>query len=564
MNSETLLQKLPELRSRTGTAVILFKNGKKAEIDWQEYSRLIAKTASALKRLGAKKGSRIAIHSENSFEWLLIDLASMYLGCVTIPIYNSVLNDELLFILKDSEAEFLFSSHNSSSFESHVRSHENLKSLILLKAESTDPRSWVQFLESGHESEIDLSQLQNIARDDLVTLVYTSGTTGRPKGVRITHRQVTSEINEAFGWAMLPGDRTLNFLPLSHILGRVEFWAHAYWGFTLGLSESVDSLRDELALVRPTLLASVPRIFEKFYETIQTRMEALGVKRHLFQWALGIGKESLLYRLNQRKLPLNLALQYELADKLVLSRIRNLFGGQLRFAISGGAPLSQEISEFFYACGVLILEGYGLSETTAAICVNRDHNFKFGTVGLPIGDVQIKIAEDGEILVKSDKVMDGYHGLEEETNDVLENGWLKTGDIGEILPSGHLKITDRKKDLIKTSGGKYVAPQKLEGMLKENPLVSHSLIYGDQRKYIVTLIQIDPQIAVDLSQRELEEKIRLHVASVNTRLASFETIKKFAITRDPWSIETGEVTPSLKLKRKKLIQKYQNILDSLY
>ena len=559
-----LPHKLSDFRNRSGIALYIFEKGQVREIDWLEYSRLISKTISALNKLGVKTGSKVAIHSQNNFQWILIDLACLYLKAVTVPIYNNVLNDELLFILNDSKSEFLFSSHNTTSFEADIKACESLKSLVLLNSEKSDPRSWDQFLETGHESEINFSENPHYSADDLATIVYTSGTTGQPKGVCLTHRQISSEVIEAFEWAVSSADRTHNFLPFSHILGRVEFWAHAFHGFSMGLSEGTDYLRDELKIVKPTLLVSVPRIFEKFHENIQVRMESLGVKRHLFNWALEVGKKSVSYRLNRRKLPLDLAAQFELAKNLVLNKIRDLFGGQLRFAISGGAPLSKELAEFFYSCGVLILEGYGLSETTAAIFVNRDQNFKFGTVGLPIGDVQVKIAEDGEILVKSDKIMLGYHQREEETKFAFEEGWFKTGDIGEILESGHLKITDRKKDLIKTSGGKYVAPQKLESLLKENPLISEALVFGDQKKYIVSLIQVSPELSSELDQRQLEEKIRLHVAAVNARLASFESIKKFAIVNDVWSVDSGELTPSLKVKRKLVVKKYSEILNQLY
>jgi long-chain acyl-CoA synthetase len=564
MNNTPLPHKLSEFRNRSGLALCLFNKGQLTEIDWLEYARLISKTISALHKIGVKSGSHVAIHSENRFEWILLDLACLYLKAVSVPIYNNVLNDELLFILNDSKTEFLFSSHNSTTLEADIKNCETIKSLVLLETEKSDPRSWHQFLESGHESEINFSLLNPVSSDELATLVYTSGTTGQPKGVCLSHRQITSELSEAFDWAVSSQDRTHNFLPLSHILGRVELWAHVYHGFTMGLSEGPDSLRDELKIVKPTLMVSVPRIFEKFYESIQVRMESLGIKRHLFNWALDVGKKSVGYRLSQRKLPLDLATQYEVADRLVLKKIRDLFGGHLRFAISGGAPLSKDLAEFFYSCGVLILEGYGLSETTAAIFVNRDKNFKFGTVGHPIGDVKIKIADDGEILVKSDKVMLGYYNRQDETSQVFDEGWFKTGDIGEILDSGHLQITDRKKDLIKTSGGKYVAPQKLENFLKESPLIAESLVFGDQKKYVVAIIQASLELSSNLSQPELEEKIRLHVAAVNAKLASFETIKKFAIVRDVWSIESGELTPSLKVKRKFVAKKYLDLIEQLY
>lgn len=553
-----LPEKIFDLTEHTGTAVIYYKDGHRHEVTWSEYQKLIGQTALALKKLGFKEGSRIAIHANSSLEWLLIDFAAQLIKAVTVPLYNSSTQTEVLHILNDSLAEILFTDQKENH-EQTQKKCKSLKKIIDLKSDQ-----WTQFLASIDGEEYNFRKIPKYSKSDLTTLVYTSGTTGLPKGVCLTQEQVQSEITEAFGWALGPQDRTLSFLPLSHILGRAEVWAHLYWGSTLAIAEKIEKLRDHLQDVKPTLLVSVPRIFEKFYESILSQMESFGMKRKLFHWALDIGKNVSTYRLAKRKVPLDLALKNKLADELVFSKIRNLFGGNLRFAISGGAPLSKEISEFFYFCGVLILEGYGLTETTAAITVNRDHDYKIGTVGKPIGDVKIKIAEDGEILVKSKKIMTGYHQLENETALAFDHGWFKTGDIGEILPTGELMITDRKKDLIKTSGGKYVAPQKLETLLKESPMISQALIYGDQKKYVVALLQVDTQLHQNKDPLVIKEAIRSQVAQVNTQLASFESIKKFEITFDTWTVEGGELTPSLKLKRKKLIEKYQDLLLEMY
>lgn len=553
-----LPEKIFDLTEHAGTAVIYYKDGHRHEVTWSEYQKLIGQTALALKKHGLKEGSRIAIHANSSLEWLLIDFASQLIKAVTVPLYNSSTQTEVLHILNDSEAEILFTDQKENH-EQTQKKCKSLKKIIDLKSDQ-----WTQFLTSIDGEEYNFRKIPKYSKNDLTTLVYTSGTTGLPKGVCLTQEQVQSEITEAFGWALGPQDRTLSFLPLSHILGRAEVWAHLYWGSTLAIAEKIEKLRDHLQDVKPTLLVSVPRIFEKFYESILSQMESFGMKRKLFHWALDIGKNVSTYRLAKRKVPIELALKNKLADEFVFSKIRNLFGGNLRFAISGGAPLSKEISEFFYSCGVLILEGYGLTETTAAITVNRDHDYKIGTVGKPIGDVKIKIAEDGEILVKSKKIMTGYHQLESETALAFDHGWFKTGDIGEILPTGELMITDRKKDLIKTSGGKYVAPQKLETLLKESPMISQALIYGDQKKYVVALLQVDTQLHQSKDPLVIKEAIRSQVAQVNTQLASFESIKKFEITFDTWTVEGGELTPSLKLKRKKLIEKYQDLLLEMY
>lgn len=551
-----LPEKIFELTHQIGTAVIYFKDGIRHELKWSDYQDLIGQTALSLKRMGLRQGSHIAIHANTCLEWLLIDFASQLIQAVTIPIYGSSTNAEVSYILKDSNADVLFTDQNHTQ---KLDKNSQLKNII-----SFGSPEWEKFLVSSQVEKYDYHQIQKYEKSDLVTIVYTSGTTGLPKGVCLTQEQVHSEVTEAFGWALSNHDTTLSFLPLSHILGRVEVWAHLYWGSTLAIAEKIENLKDHLEEIQPTLLVSVPRIFEKFYESILSQMESFGPKRKLFYWALEVGQQVSQFRLANRKVPLDLAVKNNLADQLVFSKIRKLFGGKLRFAISGGAPLSKEIAEFFYSCGILILEGYGLTETTAAITVNRDHDYKIGTVGKPIGDVKIKIASDGEILIKSKKVMTGYHQLPIETDSAFENGWFKTGDIGEILASGELVITDRKKDLIKTSGGKYVAPQKLEALLKENLLISQALVYGDQKKYIVALLQVDLKLNENLDTSKAQDIIRSQVTQVNAQLASFESIKKFEITFDSWSVESGELTPSLKLKRKTIIEKYKDLIESMY
>ncbi len=546
-----LPEKIKEFQSRSGTAVIYFTDGVEQSLTWPEYQDKIAQVIRGLKSHGVKEGSKVGIQAQTGLQWILLDMAIQYLKAITIPIYSGSAKSEVEFILNDSEAEILFS-------DTHVafQNCPHLKMILDLK----NQQAWNEFINT--QTEFSFDEPTKFRSSQLATIVYTSGTTGRPKGVCLTHEQVQSEVHEAFEWAVSSNDITLCFLPLAHILGRVEAWAHIYWGSTIGIAENIDSIRSNLQVVKPTLLMSVPRIFEKFYDTILAQMESFGPKRTLFHWALDIGRKTLFYRSAQRKVPLGLASKFEIADQLVFSKIRNLFGGRLRFAISGGAPLPTEVSEFFSMCGILILEGYGLTETTAAITVNRDNDYKFGTVGKPIGDVQIKIAEDGEILIKSKKVMTEYFNRPEETEAAFEDGWFKTGDIGEIQSGGHLKITDRKKDLIKTSGGKYVAPQKLEALLKNDPIVSEVLIYGDQKKYIVALIQVKNTDSA--SEKVIDEKIRAHVSRVNQQLAGYESIKKFALTFDTWTVEGGELTPSLKLKRKMLTERYKNILDNLY
>jgi long-chain acyl-CoA synthetase len=326
-------------------------------------------------------------------------------------------------------------------------------------------------------------------------------------------------------------------------------------------------------------LFSVPRIFEKIYAAILAQIQTQPLKLKLFNWAIGVGKRVGEYKLSGQILPLDLLAQYEVARRLVLKKITDAFGGRLRFAISGGAPISKDIALFFHSAGVLILEGYGLTETTAAITVNTPYNYRFGSVGRPIGEAKIKIAEDGEILIKSDKVMARYYENPEATKEAFTDGWFHTGDIGEILPSGDLKITDRKKDLIKTAGGKYVAPQRLEALLKLSPYVANVHVHGDQKKYIVALLFLDRPSTEKLAKDNgiafsswedlvksafIQDLMRKLVSETNAQLASYESIKKFIVLPNELSIEAGELTPSLKVKRKVLDKKFETQIDSLY
>jgi long-chain acyl-CoA synthetase len=363
----------------------------------------------------------------------------------------------------------------------------------------------------------------------------------------------------------------LSFLPYAHVLGRVELWLHTYVGFTLNFAENIDRLKYNLLDVKPTVILGVPRIFEKIYAGILTETQSNPWRGYLFSMLENNSSPIAGTPLDwPRKL---------LADRLVYSRLRAGLGGKLRFAVSGGAPLEPQIAEFFHRAGVLILEGYGLTETTAAITVNTPPAFEFGTVGKPLADVKIKLAEDGEILVKSDKVMKGYYQAEQATSEVFRDGYFCTGDIGEWTEKGFLRITDRKKDLIKTAAGKYIAPQKLEGLLKLNPLISNALIHGDRKKYIVALVTLNEsyvkRLASDqnwnyrgykalVQSPEIQNLVRKAVAQVNTKLASFETIKHFSVLSHDFTVESGELTPSLKVKRRVCDQNYKALIESLY
>jgi long-chain acyl-CoA synthetase len=577
-------------RDENFTALQYRDQGFWKKLSWQEYYDRITTVASGLLAIGTQPGDKIAIMSGTRLEWSICDHAILGLHAITVPIYQTVTPEDLKHILMDSKVRFLF-VENRSMYKTYLKVQDQCpgieKVICFDPIRETDANvsGWNDFYALGKQEKSDfVKKFEDLCGStrlqDIATLIYTSGTTGLPKGVVLTHEQIMSEVGEAFPYAgVTTDDITLSFLPYAHVLGRIEHWGHTFIGYQMAYAESVEKVRSNLLDIKPTILVSVPRIFEKVYSAIYAQLGNNFLQNKIFHWAVQIGLEAGEYRMNRRPLPLKLFAQYQAAQNLVLNKVRDAFGGRLRFAISGGAPISKDIVLFFHACEILILEGYGLTETTAAICVNTPFNYRFGSVGLPIGDTQIKIAEDGEILVKSKKVMREYYQNPEETAKSITDGWFHTGDIGEILPSGDLRITDRKKDLIKTAGGKYVAPQKLENLMKNNAFVSNVLIHGDNKKYIVALITLDPiylkkfasekgisyQNEASLTQHPMVlEMVRKAVAEVNTHLASYETIKRFSILPQDFTVEAGELTPSLKVKRKVLDQKFKKQIDALY
>ncbi|MEK2690035.1 AMP-dependent synthetase/ligase [Bdellovibrio sp. GT3] len=590
-NSLTLGHSILTMTSRDPQAVaVKFNTGKKWEQkSWKEYYQDIETLGAALLSLGIKPGDRVAIMANTRYEWSVSDYAIFGIKAITVPIYQNNIAEDVEYILNNSKARFLICESRGplKTFESIRAKCPHVEKIILMDTSHTPGENlhWNQmhkigagYLEANPTCYKDLCS--TIKADDMATILYTSGTTGLPKGVVLTHLQAYSEVSEAFPFAgASPNDTSLSFLPYAHILGRIEHWGHLYIGFTMAYAESLEKVRANLADIRPTILVSVPRIFEKIHSAILAQVQTKPLKMKLFNWAVDVGREVGEYKLSGQILPVGLLAKYELAKKLVLGKITEAFGGRLRFAISGGAPISKEIAMFFHSAGILILEGYGLTETTAAITVNTPFNYRFGSVGRPIGDVELKIAADGEILVKSAKVMREYYQNTEATDAAFTDGWFHTGDIGEITQSGDLRITDRKKDLIKTAGGKYVAPQRLESLLVLSPYISHALIHGDQKKYIVALIFPDQATVTTLAKEKgikftdwndlsksafVDELIRNAVAEANSSLASFESIKKHVIMPIELTVENGELTPSMKLKRKKLDQKFSTEIEKMY
>ena len=556
--------------------------------------------------LGIRPKDRVAILSNTRFEWSLCDMAIIGAQAVTVPIYASNTPDDVAFILEHSEARVAFVENEKQLkklIEKKVSDPSRLKNLEKIivfepqamrvvqtaEAYSKDTmtldalREWGKREEVKNPGKFD-GHLKEALPTDVITICYTSGTTGVPKGVVLDHGNLMSVVTDC-AQALLHELRPekeviLSFLPFSHIFGKAESLAIYVFGWRQAYAESLDRLMDNFKEIKPTLFFSVPRIFEKAYNRISSTVEgAKPAQKVLFNWALKVGRTYWEAKWNQKPPSVRNLVEYQLAKKLIFQKVAQGFGGNLRFAISGGAPLSREIGEFFQIVGVAILEGYGLTETSSAVSLNIPGQVQFGTVGKPLSDVSFKIAEDGEILIQSRKVFKSYYKMPEETAQVLSNGWFKTGDIGHIAPDGVLHVTDRKKDLIVTSAGKNIAPQKLENMAIAQKLFTQFVVHGDRRNYLTALITLDRDSVIVYANQQnilfseygelikhpkilgLVQKL---VNEMNQKLASFETVKKFVILPNEFTIETGELTPSLKIKRNFVTKKYQAELDSMY
>lgn len=551
------------LRPENQKALLFKRRGEWSSLSWAQFYRLAESFAHHLLHSGVNAGDRVAIFSETRFEWAVTDLAIQCMGGITVPVYANGNSEELEHILKDSGATYLIAD---GAGQMKKWNSVSSRCPLIRQVLSFDEGTWEAAAQAGSKlaaasPDVIPERIRQSRIDDDATVVYTSGTSGAPKGVVLTQRQIVSEITDITKiFRVDHRDQTLSFLPYAHVLGRLDMWLSIHSGHTVGFAESIDRIRENLIEIPPTVIISVPRIFEKIFAAISGRIERVPALSRFFGLAARLDENAANW----------------LKGKFLARQIRPAFGGRLRFAISGGAPLAKDIAVFFRAAGIPIYEGYGLTETTGAITVNTPENHRSGTVGRPLPDVQLQIAEDGEILVKSEKVMARYY--RQETPMDLKNGFFPTGDIGH-LEDGYLVITDRKKDLIKTSGGKYVAPQKLENVLKASALISQVLIHGDREKYIVALITLnEPEIRSwakarqltfadygDLSRKpEVRGAVANLIADANAGLSNYETIKKFAILDHDLTVADGELTPSLKVKRKFCEEKYRNVIQELY
>jgi len=561
--------------------------------NWQpvtsrEFGRSVARTAHALHAWGIRAGDRIAILSENRPEWPIADMASLLLGAVTVPLYTTLTAEQTAFVLNDAGCRAIFLS-------SDQQLHKVLSILPNTKIEKIvvmDPVEFTGDLALFASKCVTMDQLtsqgpellgadlearaHSIVPDDLATIVYTSGTTGTSKGAMLTHGNITSNILCSLqGFNMRPGLISISFLPLCHITARHVDFAMIYHGVTLAYCPFMDRLPASLLEVQPSIFVAVPRVYEKIYAQAEQTAKGLG-KRQLYEWALSVGQTHKPEILEGR---IPTSRSWKLANKLVFSKIRQGMGGHIETFISGGAPLGRELAEWYATAGIRIHEGYGLTETSPVIAVNTPVNHRIGTVGKILSNLEVRIAEDGEILVRGPSVFKGYWNRPEETKAALVDGWFKTGDIGSIDADGYLSVTDRKKDLIKTSGGKFIAPQPIESSLKLNPLVGIAAILGDRRKFASVMISPNFAALEDWARHHgIEAKDRAElvadsrvvalyaeiVRQVNGSLANFETLKRFRVVADEWTQESGELTPSMKLKRRVITSRYAALIDALY
>lgn len=558
-------------------------------VTWGEHQETCKKISKSLMALGIEKGDKVNILSQTRLEWIQVDIATVSIGAIIVGIYANNLPDDYAYIINHSDAVVLFVEDQEQLDKIFkVRNNlPNLKHIVIIDGESSGAEgvmTWQEFITKG----INVTDNEFLARTvemrpgDVASIVYTSGTTGVPKGALLTHENLVFT-----SWSVIqtlliePHFETILFLPLAHVFARIIVYVCMRAAITVNIGESIEKAADNLKEIRPHFFASVPRAYERTYIRVFSSVQDVGgIKYKIFKWALGVGYA--VSKLQQQKRPVKglLAFKHKLANKLVFSKIQAALGGNIVYTISGAAPLNKVIAEFFHACGILILEGIGMTENTSFSNVNRYDNYKFGTVGQLGPEIEQKIAPDGEVLFRGKNVMLGYYKSPEETAGTIDkDGWLYSGDIGQIDEDGFLRITDRKKDLIITSGGKNVAPQRVEKTMLTSRYIGQVVVYGDQKKYLTGVVTLDQDQVKDWATKhgipfssweelckhsKVEELIDNEVQEKNKTLSSFETLKKVLIVPNEFSIDSGELTASLKVKRHVVTENYRAQLNMLY
>jgi long-chain acyl-CoA synthetase len=592
MASDTLNELYREaLRDHRQAAMFRRKvDGRWTEISTEEFETAVRATAHGLISLGIETGDRVALLSQNRLEWMQADLSTLGVGALVVPIYPTLLSNQVEYILRDAAptAVFVENANQLAKIDDALAAVPSLKHIICF--DSTPHSEAISLTKLRQLGEV--HQRNNagaveeraaaVAADDPATVIYTSGTTGNPKGVLLTHGNIARNVRaslEVLG--VNASDSCLCFLPLSHILERMAgYYLMLKQGVTINFAQSVETVAADLIETSPTVMISVPRLYEKIYaRVLEAASSGSPLKRNLFFWAKAVGERWTDKKVAGESVGFPLSFQQKIADVLVFKKLRARTGGKMRFFVSGGAPLAKEIAEFFYSAGLTILEGYGLTETSPVITVNTVEKFRPGSVGPPIPGAEVRIAEDGEILTRSPYVMAGYYNLPTETAETIVDGWLYTGDIGHIDDDGFLFITDRKKALLVTAGGKNVAPQPVENALKLSKFVSEAVLVGDKQKYLVALLVPDLErlhgfassrgleiadTTEFVASREVQDIYARVVHETNEKLAQFERIKYFRVLDHEFTLEDGQLTPSLKVRRKVVVERYNDIIEEMY
>jgi long-chain acyl-CoA synthetase len=561
-----------------------------SSFSWQRFAEMTRKTSAALMHLGVKKEDNVAIYSQNMPEWTISDLGIMSLNAVSVPIYATNTSEQAKYIIHEAEVRFLFVGEEEQylkALEVYAQDNCPLEKIIVfdkkVKIDASCAIYFEDFLKLGDGiSKEKLKEVSdNISEDDLATIIYTSGTTGVPKGVMLTHKNfnVIARIHD-IRLDIDQNNHSLAFLPLSHIFERAWSLYALYKGvgvsYLLDPKEIIETLKE----VRPTMMCSVPRLYQKAYHTILSKIEGSSkIKRALFNAAYKAGEKVAEHKRTNTELPFLLSIKHKVLDTIVLKKIRGAFGGQLKFMPCAGAPLSAEITRFFHSIGMPILIGYGLTETTATVTVFPDSGYEFGTVGLSMPEVEVKIGPNDEIWVRGETIMKGYYKKPEETAKVIQDGWLKTGDAGNINESGILTITDRIKDLMKTSGGKYVAPQPVESLLTNDNFIENAILIGDDKPYVTALLVPNFEAlkeyahSMNLKYHNLEELIKKSgiiefyeekIEMLQKSLANFEKVKKFKLLPHDFNMQLGELTPTLKIRREMILKNFTPLIEEMY
>jgi long-chain acyl-CoA synthetase len=548
--------------------------------------------ALGLYSLGIRHGDRVGLFSENCPEWTLADAGCLFAGAIDVPIYPTLTPPQVAYILKDSGARILFAQNQAKldQIEELLKDCPALERVIFFDAMGVKDSSHLSFSEleeRGRELSKESPTLSEelahtVKPEDLATIIYTSGTTGEPKGVMLTHTNLVTNLIDSSGHLSFSAeDSVLSVLPYSHVLERLAMYMYLHHGMSIFYAESMEKIGDNLREVHPTILICVPRLFEKIYAKIKDKAATDGkMNAAILAWAVNVGKDYARHTLSHKRVPPLLALKYKLASRLVFSKWHEGVGGRIRVFISGGAALPDEIALVFAGAGLPIVQGYGLTETSPVISAGRLEDNRIGTVGKPISNVEVRIAEDGEIETRGPNVMRGYYNKPEETSKVFtEDGWFKTGDIGTLDKDGFLRITDRKKELFKTSGGKYIAPQPIEQMIKGSRFVNQVVLIGNGRKFPAALIVPDwEQIRAYAQLKGIEARtpaefcehpriinlFERQVAALTPELAKYERVKRIALLENELTIEGDELTPTLKVKRRVVDEKYRSVIDRLY